>query len=146
MTVRVGDEPDPFLWLTTPPIEDLGEFERERCAAAVSLSSDDLLADIPCQLLSAGNPNVYVAVRDPETVDRAEVESAAFYDLVRERDFPICTFVFAPVPSGAYSRMFAPEYGIVEDPATGSATGPLAAFMMRHGLVPKAHGTRFVSE
>jgi trans-2,3-dihydro-3-hydroxyanthranilate isomerase len=42
--------------------------------------------------------------------------------------------------------MFAPEYGIAEDPATGSATGPLAAFMMRHGLISRSAGTRFVSE
>jgi len=42
--------------------------------------------------------------------------------------------------------MFAPEYGIPEDPATGSSTGPLAAFMMRHGLISKTGGTRFVSE
>jgi trans-2,3-dihydro-3-hydroxyanthranilate isomerase len=42
--------------------------------------------------------------------------------------------------------MFAPEYGIVEDPATGSSTGPLASFMMRHGLVSGAPGSHFVSE
>jgi trans-2,3-dihydro-3-hydroxyanthranilate isomerase len=42
--------------------------------------------------------------------------------------------------------MFAPEYAIPEDPATGSSTGPLAYFMMRHGLVTKTAGTRFVSE
>jgi trans-2,3-dihydro-3-hydroxyanthranilate isomerase len=42
--------------------------------------------------------------------------------------------------------MFAPEHGIAEDPATGSATGPLAAYMMRHHLIPSADGSRFVSE
>jgi trans-2,3-dihydro-3-hydroxyanthranilate isomerase len=42
--------------------------------------------------------------------------------------------------------MFALEHGVVEDPATGSATGPLAAFMMHHGLAPAAAGTRLVSE
>jgi trans-2,3-dihydro-3-hydroxyanthranilate isomerase len=42
--------------------------------------------------------------------------------------------------------MFAPEYGVPEDPATGSSTGPLAAFMMRHGLISSADGTSFVSE
>lgn len=57
-----------------------------------------------------------------------------------------CVFVFTPTPDGAYSRMFAPEYGIPEDPATGSSTGPLAVFMMRHDLVSLAAGTRFVSE
>ncbi len=55
-------------------------------------------------------------------------------------------FVFAPTAEGAYARMFAFEHGIVEDPATGSATGPLAAYMMRYGLCAKADGTRFVSE
>jgi hypothetical protein len=54
-----------------------------------------------------------------------------------------CVFVFTPTSDGAYSRMFAPEYGIPEDPATGSSTGPLAVFMMRRGLVSNAAGTRF---
>jgi trans-2,3-dihydro-3-hydroxyanthranilate isomerase len=57
-----------------------------------------------------------------------------------------CVFVFTPTGEGAYSRMFAPEYGIVEDPATGSSTGPLASFMMRQGLVSGASGSRFISE
>jgi predicted PhzF superfamily epimerase YddE/YHI9 len=42
--------------------------------------------------------------------------------------------------------MFAPDYGIIGDPATGSSTGPLAEFMRRHGLVSRAAGTRFISE
>jgi trans-2,3-dihydro-3-hydroxyanthranilate isomerase len=42
--------------------------------------------------------------------------------------------------------MFAPALGVPEDPATGSATGPLAAFMMEHGLAPATDGTHFVSE
>jgi trans-2,3-dihydro-3-hydroxyanthranilate isomerase len=42
--------------------------------------------------------------------------------------------------------MFAPEHGVAEDPATGSSTGPLAAYMMRHGLASAADGTRLVSE
>ena len=34
------------------------------------------------------------------------------------------------------SRMFSPAYGVVEDAATGSAAGPLAIHLARHGLVP----------
>ena len=58
----------------------------------------------------------------------------------------MCVFVFAPTSDGAYSRMFAPEYGIVEDPATGSSTGPLALYMMRNGLIANEDGTHFISE
>jgi trans-2,3-dihydro-3-hydroxyanthranilate isomerase len=57
-----------------------------------------------------------------------------------------CVFVFTPTRDGVYARMFAPEYGIPEDPASGSCTGSLAVFMMRHGLISSASGTRFVSE
>jgi trans-2,3-dihydro-3-hydroxyanthranilate isomerase len=55
-------------------------------------------------------------------------------------------YVFAPLEQGAYSRMFAPELGVVEDPATGSAAGPLAAFMMDHGLRAGRSGERFTIE
>ena len=61
-------------------------------------------------------------------------------------DEAFCVFVFTPTDEGAYSRMFAPEYGIQEDPATGSSTGPLAAYMMNHGLVLASAGARFLSE
>ena len=59
---------------------------------------------------------------------------------------PFCVFLFTPTPEGDYSRMFAHEYGVVEDPATGSSTGPLAAYMIRHKLTPPQAGTRLVSE
>jgi trans-2,3-dihydro-3-hydroxyanthranilate isomerase len=32
--------------------------------------------------------------------------------------------------------MFAPEIGIIEDAATGSASGPLGAYLVQHGLAP----------
>ena len=66
--------------------------------------------------------------------------------LTARNEEPACVFVFTATPEGAYSRMFAPEYGIVEDPATGSSTGPLAAYMIRHRLAPGADGARFLSE
>ncbi len=146
VNVRVDAGEDPLIWLTTPPIRNLGSFDRAKCAAAISLTENDLLPGIPCAFLSAGNPTVYIPLTDKNTVDRATVDSVAFYDLIRDQREPLCLFVFAATPEGAYSRMFAPEYGIVEDPATGSSTGPLAAFMMRHGLAPNADGTAFVSE
>jgi trans-2,3-dihydro-3-hydroxyanthranilate isomerase len=59
-------------------------------------------------------------------------------------------FVFAVEAAGpeirAYSRMFAPRSGVVEDPATGSASGPLGAYLVRHGLIEGPGPRRFVSE
>lgn len=143
--VRVDAGASPLIWLRTPPITWGAVFEREVCARALGLNTDDLLG-IPPQLLSAGNPTVFVALKDRDAVDRAWLDaqgSAVFRQGFPE---PLCVFIFTPTPEGAYSRMFAPEYGIIEDPATGSSTGPLAAYMMQHGLVSGAAGTRFVSE
>jgi trans-2,3-dihydro-3-hydroxyanthranilate isomerase len=144
--VRVDCGEDPILWLTTPPIRKLGELARDRCARALSLSTNLLLPSMHCEILSAGNPTVFIPVRDRAAVDEAKIDSAALADLLRGKKVPICVFVFAPVENGAYSRMFAPQLGVPEDPATGSATGPLAVYMMRHGLVRSADGTRFFSE
>ena len=80
---------------------------------------------------------IFIAVKDRAAVDEARVDNAVFADLIRACKESTSIFVFAPTPDGAYSRMFAPQFGIVEDPATGSATGPLAVFMMKYGLVSR---------
>ena len=44
-----------------------------------------------------------------------------------------------------YSRMFAPGLGVLEDPATGGASGPLGCYLVKHGLVPPDRADRVVS-
>lgn len=143
--IRVDTGTHPLIWLHTPPIHEGRTFDRTVCARVLGLGPEDLLDAAP-QLLSAGNPTVFVALKDRETVDRARLDSHGSAILRGDHPEPLCVFVFTPTPEGAYSRMFAPEYGISEDPATGSSTGPLAAFMIRHGLAPGAAGTRLISE
>ena len=145
VSVRVGDGDDPLLWLTTPEIRSLSSAPRDACARALSLDETDLLP-VPCEALSAGNPTLFVAVRDEATVDCAQLDETAARSVLGGSIDGACVFVFAPTRAGAYSRMFAPRLGVREDPATGSATGPLAAFMMKHGLARGADGTQFVSE
>ncbi len=144
--IRVDGGEDPILWLTTPPIRKLAEFSRERCARALSLRPERLVMGVPCEQLSAGSPLIFVAVKERADVDAAQLDGAIYAELVRPSREATSLFVFAPTESGAYSRMFAPQFGIIEDPATGGATGPLAAFMMKHGLAATADGTRLLSE
>jgi trans-2,3-dihydro-3-hydroxyanthranilate isomerase len=135
----------PLIWLRTPPIHEGRCFDSSLCAMALGLEAQDLLPISP-QLLSAGNPTVIVAARDKAAVDRAWLDMAGLKALKNSEDASFCVFLFTPTPDGAYSRMFAPEYGIAEDPATGSSTGPLAAYMVRHNLVSGQAGARFISE
>ena len=141
--VEAGDRP--LIWLTTPPITEGPILDRDLCAQALGLEASDLRAIAP-QLLNAGNPTIFIAVKDKATVDRAWMDMTGRETLRGSYADPVCVFVFAPTAEGAYSRMFAPEYGVSEDPATGSSTGPLAAYMLRHNLRSGAAETRFVSE
>src|SRR5262249_16168804 len=109
------------------------------------LDTSDLL-EIKPEVVSAANPGVFIALRDKAAVDRAKVDTSVLGAINAREPEPVLVFVFVPTPEGAYSRMFAPDFGVPEDPATGRATGPLAAFMMKHGLASSADGTRFISE
>jgi trans-2,3-dihydro-3-hydroxyanthranilate isomerase len=131
-----------MLWLRTPPITDGPTLERAIAATLLTLAPADLLDATP-QVLSAGNPTLFIAVKDPATVDRAALDTATWKTAQRIYPDQLCVFVFAPTATGAYSRMFAPEFGVVEDPATGSSTGPLALYMKRNGM---AVADGFVSE
>jgi trans-2,3-dihydro-3-hydroxyanthranilate isomerase len=143
--VRIGPESPPLLWLGMPPVDDGPRFARDACARALGLGLQDLLEFEP-QLLSAGNPTIVVPLRDRDAVDRACLDEPGMRALRGAGSEPCCVYVFARTAEGVYARMFAPEYGIVEDPATGSATGPLAVYMLRHGLLPANAGTTFVCE
>ena len=135
----------PMIWLRTPPISEGRIFDRSLCAQALGIETDDLL-DVDPQLLNAGNPTLLVGLKNEAAVDRAWLDSQGMRILTDGEGEQFCVFVFSQTSEGVYSRMFAPEYGVPEDPATGSSTGPLAAFMIKHGLLSGASNTRFISE
>jgi trans-2,3-dihydro-3-hydroxyanthranilate isomerase len=144
--VIVDEEERSMLWLKTPPLQDGPAIDKCEAAAVITLAPSEL-ADSTAQVLSAGNPTLFIALKDKSAVDKAALDSPKWAAVKRQYGLdPMCVFVFAPTSKGAYSRMFAPDYGIFEDPATGSSTGPLAVYMMRHGMTSAKAGSRLVSE
>lgn len=141
--IRIESGASPLIWLSTPPVHAGKRYPPALCAKLFGLDVGDLL-DAPPQWLSAGNPIAVIAVKDAAAVDRAALDRPGQQALQAEDGAPVCGYVFTPTRSGAYGRMFAPLLGVPEDPATGSAMGPLATFMMQHGFV--VPGARFVCE
>ena len=97
----------------------------------------------PVEEGSCGAAYFYVPLATRAAVDACEPDGAAMRRL--KSAFPeghIGVFVFSAQGGGdgatVYSRMFAPDAGVVEDPATGSASGPLGAYLVRHGVVAVA--------
>ena len=148
IAVRLESREDRFFaWLRTPPIAFGETLDRARCAATLGLLERDLLEAYPTRILSAGNPFLYVALRDAATVDRASLDARALDDFVPKGRLT-GVFIFAPSgePRAFYSRMFVPHSSVPEDPATGSATGPLGAYLFAYGLIARHDGVTFLSE
>ena len=146
-----GDPARPgFVWMGHrdatfgPEVRD-----RAGVAAALGLEEGDLLPGAPIQSASTGNDFLFVALRDRAAVDRAALDARAAIEGAGATA-ALGVFVFAPdatVPEPrVYSRMFAPRSGVPEDPATGSAGGPLGAYLVRHGLVKGGGEVAVVSE
>ena len=120
-------------------------------AAALGIQPRDLAGgNMPVQVASSGLPFLYVALNSRVAVDAAAVDRAKLCALLRVLDLEeLPVFVFSPTPAddGAtvYSRMFAPVLGIWEDPATGSASGPLGAYLLKYNAVPTTTESRLVS-
>jgi trans-2,3-dihydro-3-hydroxyanthranilate isomerase len=139
-------------WMTQRAPEFGATFElpalREEIARAVGLDVADLLDGPPVQLVSSGVPFAFIPLRSREAVDRAEPQVEAVRRLERDHGLDHL-FVFSTergIPDATvYSRMFAPVLGIMEDPATGGATGPLGGYLLRHGLVTREQSRAMVS-
>ena len=88
-------------------------------------------SELPVELYDLGMRHVYVALATKDAVERLAPDLAA---LSR-----ICGFVgancFAGEGTSWKTRMFFPVHGVPEDAATGSAAGPLACHLARHGLI-----------
>jgi len=131
VTVRDGftemEQPLP----TFEPVAD-----RAAVAASVSLDLSDLEPALSIEIGSSGNRFMFVAVKTLDAVKRASPRGLA------EAAYIFTTQTVEPT-STVHGRMYAPWQGIAEDPATGSANGPLGAYLVRHGL---SDGKAIVSE
>jgi trans-2,3-dihydro-3-hydroxyanthranilate isomerase len=146
-----GDLSNPdFVWMKHPKASFGPALpDRATIAAALALEEANILSDKPICIGSTGLPFLYVPLRDPATVDRAVLDTGALLNIHGTSEAR-GVFIFALDPAtGAnhvYSRMLALGVGIIEDPATGSASGPLGAYLVREGIVEAADEVKIVSQ
>ncbi len=116
------------------PLPTWQPFEREReLLTALGLQRSGL----PVQAYVNGPRHVYVELPDEDALAALVPDMAA---LARLGEVGVGCFALLEQGRGAagarvLSRNFAPGLGVPEDPATGSAAGPLAVHLARHGRV-----------
>jgi trans-2,3-dihydro-3-hydroxyanthranilate isomerase len=139
------DQRATFVWMHQPvPRFDPWKGDRERLAAAIGLSADDFADDLPIERAIVGVSHVLVPIKTLGAISRARPEP----DLLEALDVPgeragCFLFTLDRAEGGAdiHGRMFAPSMGITEDPATGSAAGPLGVYLLRYAcLTPDETG------
>ncbi len=123
----------------SPPVFGDAVDDRAELAASLGLSLDDL-ADTAAVVASTGAGHLLVEVRDRAVVDRSSPASDRLAGVLRSAGGEGC-YVYSrdpvePAGSVAYARFFNPTVGIWEDPATGTAAGPLVARLVHDGDLP----------
>jgi trans-2,3-dihydro-3-hydroxyanthranilate isomerase len=131
------------FWMTFPKLEYGEVFPHAEVAGAIGLAVSDVLEDVPAQIATTGTPFLILALRTKRAVDAALIDRAKLAALLRKK--AIALFLFAVVGKNRlYSRCLGTD--IPEDPATGSASGPLGAFAVRYRLVDRSPAVSIVSE
>ena len=141
-----------FAWMTQKNPEVRGRVAaRDAFAAAIGVEVGDL-ADAPPEVISCGVPFLIAALKTRRAVDAVTLDVRAYTAVLRGSQIDsMPLFVFttdrtgATGDEGAYSRMLAPGFGISEDPATGSASGPLGCYLHAHRLIDRARLSHVVS-
>jgi trans-2,3-dihydro-3-hydroxyanthranilate isomerase len=125
----------------SPPAYGATVSDRAALAAGLGLEPDDLSATQPAQVVSTGAGHLLIEAASRDAVDRATVDSARLLAVLQaaggEGAYLYCLHPPRPQSGAvAYARFFNPTVGIAEDPATGTAAGPLAAALVARGIVP----------
>lgn len=141
-----------FAWMTQQrPVFGPAVADVEAAARSVGVEARAIrMTGLPVQEVSCGVPFVFVPVGTRAGVDAAAPNLDAFNRLCAAAgvdNHAMFVFSLEPGDDGAtvYSRMFAPGLGVFEDPATGSASGPLGCYLVKHGVVPPETAGRILS-
>jgi PhzF family phenazine biosynthesis protein len=116
----------------SPPLRNLGPL-----AEALALQLEDVLSHPAPRVASTGGGHLQVRVRDSQTVDRVRPAVDKLLAVLKSANAEGC-YVYAfdeAAPHAAYARFFNPTVGLWEDAATGTAAGPLCAYLGSEGLL-----------
>jgi len=131
----VDDDRGDLGWFAAPYPAFGRVFAPEPFADLLGLAPGDIAAEFPVVEVALGVSFTFVPIATVAALSRARFRSDR-YETLQHMDFPACLFLFCRDVDGVdhdmRARMFATPFGIMEDPATGSANAFLAAYLLRY--------------
>jgi trans-2,3-dihydro-3-hydroxyanthranilate isomerase len=129
------DDMGEVLWMRQKPPTFHQIFEASALAPVLSLDMNEIDARFPIQEVSTGIPFIIVPLKTHESLKRIRVNREKYFELVENTESKEI-LVFCPETYASENdlsvRVFAEYLGIPEDPATGSANGCLAGYLVEH--------------
>jgi trans-2,3-dihydro-3-hydroxyanthranilate isomerase len=122
----------------------------EEIGKALGIMTEDITSTgRPVQIVSTGLPVLLVPVESLKSLENIKVNTSKLRQFLSELDTDlIYAFTSQTFDENAtiHSRSFAPELGISEDPATGSAAGAAGAYLVKNKLIPKEDSCKIIIE
>ena len=141
VTIAYHQHTPEVLWMEQPAPVFGPTLTAAAIAPILSLGLEDLDLRFPIQEVSTGVPFVIVPLKTLDALQRIRVNAEQLAQVLA----PLAAkavFVFCPETRDRdrqfSARMFAPLLGIAEDPATGSANGCFAGYLVRHRYLQTA--------
>jgi trans-2,3-dihydro-3-hydroxyanthranilate isomerase len=125
-------------WQASAQVTDQTGIARLATGLGLSISDIDIDRNLPIEVVSTGIKSIDVPICTLEALGRIRVNTSALAEAYLPFGAVGCyAFTFETKEPGSFvhARFFAPNDGIVEDPATGSAAGALAGYLAQHGVL-----------
>jgi trans-2,3-dihydro-3-hydroxyanthranilate isomerase len=140
LRLKAGEIPVTFgevLWMRQLPPTFGAILDSALFARTLNLETADLDDRSPVQEVSTGLPALIVPLRDLDALQHCKVDWERYTEVAGSGKN---LYVFCPEPhddgpGDLSARMFANDLGVPEDPATGSAAGCLAAYLLEHNYL-----------
>lgn len=135
VTLHYSDKFVDWLWMQQKPPTFHQMFAVEAIAQVLNLALDELDSRFPIQEVSTGVPFIIVPLKTQSALKRIKVNKDRYFELVSNSQAK-AILVFCPetynLDNNLSVRVFADYLGVPEDPATGSANGCLAGYLVEY--------------
>lgn len=135
VTIHYSNENVEWLWMQQKQPIFSQKFPADAIAPILSLNVDDIDTDFPIQAVSTGLPFIIVPLKKLAAIKQIKVNKELYFDLVNTTEAK-SILVFCPETykqeNDLNVRVFCDYLGVPEDPATGSANGCLAGYLVEY--------------
>ncbi|WP_077735849.1 PhzF family phenazine biosynthesis protein [Bacillus sonorensis] len=132
---------DQVIWMKQNPPVFNKTFDKEMMAGVLGIDICDIDANFPIQEVSTGLPAVIVPLNSLNAVKKCKVNRERYEAFIKETEASLLVFSTETYheQNDINARVFCDCFSVPEDPATGSAIGDLAGYLLHNSYLSKNH-------